>query len=377
MKLNFDSINTDRIERYLISCGWVKDGSLGIMANIWHRIAKDELDFELLVPISTEARDYEDRIQDVLKNLGDFERRSIASVADAIINLAADQISIRVTHEDVAEGSIPLQDGIALNMKARDLMVSAAMTTISKRKSYQGARPPEAGAYLRDLRLGQTGVGSYIVNIVAPFFKEESANQTTEALSFSSLVTTNLATALAALKKNLPEFDETRDYRVFDESVLRGASLNMCEALVGLSGEGRKREFQISITPAGTENLIASEATYRFEFGMKEIELLERATEYFKNDYVLPKQTIRGYVKKLDRDSKAESGVITVSATIGEIEKNVTVELAAEAYGLAIHAHEVKSLVECIGDLHVAPRSAKLLSPTGFRIISNGELFAK
>jgi hypothetical protein len=377
MKLNFNSLNPERIERYLISCGWVNDGSLGALANIWHRSGEDEAGFELVVPISSNARDYEERIEDVIRNLGDFEGRSITAIADAIINLAADQISIRVTHEDVAEGSIPLQDGIELNINARELMVSAVMTTISKRKTFQGARPPEATSYLKELRLGQTGVGSYIVNIVAPYLKQENEKQIAESLSFSSLVTSNLAAALTSLKNRLPEFDASLDYRVFDDCVIRGASLNMCEALVGLSGEGRKREFQISISPAAAQNLITSESTYRFEFGTKEIELLERAKEYFKDNYVLPQQTIRGYVKRLDRDSKAESGTITISATVNYVEKNVTVELGEESYRLAIHAHEDKTLVECTGDVHVAPKSAKLLSPEKFRIITNGELFEK
>jgi hypothetical protein len=48
------------------------------------------------------------------------------------------------------------------------LLSAAAQSVYAKRKQFTRGAPKEAKAYLETLLLGQTEVGSYIVNVIAP-----------------------------------------------------------------------------------------------------------------------------------------------------------------------------------------------------------------
>ncbi|MBT2325548.1 hypothetical protein J7E62_24750 [Variovorax paradoxus] len=276
-------------------------------------------------------------------------------------------------HHDVKEGTIPLEDGVLLNQKARDLMASAVLSTISKRKHFSGARPPEATSYLDSLRLGQTEIGSYVVNVIAPSTPVPVDLETIPLPGLSTLVTANLTASLEALSGAIDAYEEQGDLSVFDKAIERGASANMCDALVGLSGSQKQRGFEISIAPSIHEQFRLPPKTFVFE--PEGVARLAAASEYYKDNYVLPDRTITGVIKRLDRPADEEWGTITVTAHLGEIEKNVIVELGKEDYLDAITAHRAKEVVQVAGDLHVTARTARLLNPVGFRVLRAGDLF--
>ena len=364
-----------QVALYLVSSGWQQDATIGEIASVWHRPQAEESEAELLLPRYGYAKDYQDRLLDLLTALADFERRDLEEVFQSLEYLALDLVAIQVAHEDVEGGTIPLNDGVLLNQRARDLMTSAALSTLSKRRHFQGSRPPEASEYLSRLRLGQTKVGSYVVNVLAPVGDHKPTLPEIQITTFSQEVTSNLASALNAITSALSLYNESKDLAVFDLSVEKGASANMCDALAGFSGLARTRSFSLSIEPARQSPLADSE-TFVYEFQPRDIAALIEAADYFRDNYVLLDRTIRGLVKRLDRVPQAEAGSVTITAPlVGGHDKNITVQLNEVDYIEAIHAHEDKVLVECSGDIYVSPRSARLLNPKGFKVFRNGQLF--
>lgn len=330
---------------------------------------------ELLLPRSGFAGDYLDRLLDLFAALADFERRDVESIFQSCEYLALDLVAIQVAHDDVEGGTIPLNDGVLLNQRARDLMTSAALSTLSKRRHFQGNRPPEAAEYLSRLRLGQTNIGSYVVNVLAPSDDKKAFLSDLETMTFSQEVTSNLANALRAITTAVNQYKNSKDLAVFDLAVEKGASANMCDALAGFSGTAHARSFSLSIEPARQGSLVEPR-TFVYEFKPDDIPTLVEAANYFRDNYVIPDKTIRGLVKRLDRVPQAEAGSITITAPLaGGHEKNITVQLNEVDYVEAIHAHEGKVVVECSGDVHVSPRSARLLNPRGFKVFRNGQLF--
>lgn len=364
-----------QLATYLAATGWQSDGLVGKYAEVWHRPAgEDRDDAEVVVPQVASLRDYQQRVRDALESLSDFQARPVDTILDDIIGQKADQISVRVFHHDVAEGTIPLDDGVLLNEKARDLMVASVLSTLSKRRHFTGARPPEAKQYLDSLRLGQTEVGSYIVNVIAPILPVQADQQSIEAVPFARVVTQTLTAGLDALDKAIDRFAAGEPMTVFDDAVGQGASANMCDALKGLSGTQSTRGIEISVAPSGLEPV--SSATQTFVFSAERVSVIETAGEYYKENYVLPNRTITGFVKRLDRPHDQEVGTVQIEATLPDgTERNVAVELGPQNYEEAYAAHGAKQVVECSGDLHVNSRSARLLSPAGFRVYRNGELF--
>lgn len=373
LKKQLLDVKPDQLEAYLITSGWRRDGELGVLASIWHRPEERHNDAEVLLPQSESAKDYSDRIADVVIAIAAFEERTPFEVAKTTVGYFADHISVRVLHRDVAEGTIPLNDGVLLNLRARDLVASSAMSTLSKRKHFSGKRPPEAREFLESLRLGQTEVGSYIVNVIAPVTLLPSDQQSMPMTSMTRMVTANLSSSLDALIQAIDKFAQADDLTVFDGAVEVGASANMCDALLGLSGEKRTRGFEITITPSLSEEF--KYEPRKFLFDVEKVRLIATASEYYKDNYVLPDQTIGGSIKRLDRPATEENGTITIEATIGDSVKLVTIELGPADYLDAVSAHKAKEVVECHGDVHVKARTVKLLNPSGFRVMRSGDLF--
>lgn len=373
LKRLLETIRSHQIEGYLIEQGWRRDGDLGNRASIWHRPEEEFRRFEILLPNLQNSKDYLARVADVMFVLSEYEQREPAEVARATSGYFADHFSVRVIHEDVEEGSIPLHDGVLLNLRARDLMASSTLSTITKRKQFFGKRPPEVQQFLESLRLGQTEIGSYIVNVIAPLKAEPVDIEAIATTSLTRLVTANLAASLTALSNSIDRYAVASDPTVFESAVASGVSANMCDALIGLSGESKSRGFEIKITPSSGDNFEMEPRT--FLFTSEKVQFISAASEYYKDDYVLPDQTVMGFVKRLDRPAGEEIGTITIQATLSGMEKNVSVELEPDDYMLALAAHKANEVVVCRGDVHVKSRSAVLLNHVDFHVVRSDDLF--
>lgn len=365
--------NAHQLAAYLALTGWVEDGSLGGLATVWHRLDEESAgDAEVVVPTLENVADALNLIDDALIALAQFQSRSVVEVVESIFDTGADIVRVRVVHSDVEGGSIPVDDGVLLNQNARDLLLSAANSSVARKKMFLGGRPDIANTYMKSVRLGQTSIGSYVVNLIVPI--QPTTNEL-ENRPFSRVVTENLNGALTALQAAAAEFKASADLAVFDRTIDKGVSANMCEALIGMSGVHQSRKLSVSVvaSPLIASSIVPSTS---IEFDSETFPAIQAAVEYFKDNYVLTNRTIRGYVKRLDRIHGEIAGTVAITTVLfGKNEKNVSVELSAEDYAEAIKAHEQNLLVEIHGDIHVTPRTATMLNPTGFRVFNSGDLF--
>ncbi|KAI1698529.1 hypothetical protein Ddc_19046 [Ditylenchus destructor] len=113
-------------------------------------------------------KDFEQRISDALNSIAEQEQRPVSEVLVDVRRAFADLIAVRVIHDDTSEGTIPINDGVLLVARARDMLKSAALALYAKRRQFSGHPTDEAKAYLDSLLLGQTEVGSYVINVFAP-----------------------------------------------------------------------------------------------------------------------------------------------------------------------------------------------------------------
>jgi hypothetical protein len=364
-------ITVGQLHAYLRSKQWHEDGKIRSVATIWHRL--DDEDSEILVPWMS-ARDYLPRIRQALLSLAAYEKRIVSDVAKDVRRILSNVITVRIIHDDTSDGTIPINDGVLLIAKAKELLSAAAQSVYAKRKQFTGAVPREAKEYLDTLLLGQTEVGSYIVNVIAPTQPVADLNaRTAEAVPLGQVVTQNLVTSLDALERASAVYEQGGDLKAFDAAVRSGASSNMCDALLGFSGEKHHREFEITVTGASVP-MFESEPR-KFTFDSRHVELLEKVSEYYKDDYVVPQRRIIGYITKLSRPKDETSGTIVIDSTLGEIERKVRIELTGDDYHMAVLAHDNSKLVRVEGDVHVKSKSAQLLNPVNFGVIENEDLF--
>lgn len=374
IKTHLEFLSVQNIQKYLVTTGWVNDGEIWSNGSIWHRPEAKFHEAEIVLPAKEGLKDYLERLSTIIQELASIEQESAESIIKKIGNITNDLVTVRVIHFDVNEGTIPIDDGVMLYEHARDLMSAAALSTISKQKYFSGAKPPEALDYLKEVRFGQTEVGSYIVNVISPVEQKQAVQEDFEKTTFTRLVTETLAKSLNALNLTLKEFSQTNTNSLFDSLVEQGVSANLCDALVGLSGVNKNRDFEISLSASKlvphNDNI-----NLRLKFDSTIVAALEKASEYYKDNYVILNITLSGVIKKLTREKDEENGFVTIITSLGDITKSVTFELTSEHYIAAIDAHKKKTIISCTGDLHVAPRSAKLLNNNNFIVHANPELF--
>lgn len=358
------------LEAYLAHTGWNLAGSLeDINADVWHR--PDDEYAEVILPLDESIDDFAERLADALSAIAKFEQRDTATVADRVRAIDADVVRVRVVHHDVEDGSIPLDEGVALNERARDMMLAAAISSVHRKKIFLGTRPDLAATYMKSLRLGQTSVGSYVVNVIAPVKRKSDE---LDSRPFARVVTENLFNALLSLNAAAERYLREENLEVFDATVEAGVSSNLCEAVLGMGGASHQRKVEVSIVPAPSVATQVEAQTVGFD--SKHLNAIGAAADYLKGDYILMDRTIRGYVKRLDRERGDETGTVSITTVLlGKKEKHVSVTLPPESYAEAIKAHEQGYAVEVHGNIHVTPRTATMLNATGFRVLKNDELF--
>jgi hypothetical protein len=253
-------------------------------------------------------------------------------------------------------------------------MVASTLSTFQKKRHFSGGRPADAQQFIDDLRLGQTEVGSYIVNIIVPLNKHLINNQHTENASLSRAVLTNLARSLAALDSAIQKYISSENVTVFEEAINYGANANLCDALIGISGQAKNRDFDISLK-LGVFEKDYHDIRLNHYFSCSSVSILEKAAEYYKGNYVINNYEVSGTVVRMDHESSEEFGIIKVNTLLAEGQKNVSIQLNIEDYWQAHSAHKIGESVVCKGDLHVSPRTATLLNPIGFRVIGIQDMF--
>ncbi|MBI5716975.1 MAG: hypothetical protein HZC37_04720 [Burkholderiales bacterium] len=367
----FKEVSAEQVEAYLRNAHWIQTGKLRSVATIWNR--QDDLDAEVVLPLSRSVKDYVPRLRDALAAVASFERRGVLEVVSDIGRMFANVITVRVIHADTDDGTIPINDGVLLIAKAKDLLSAAAQAIYAKRKHFTGNPTPDAKEYVDRLLLGQTEVGSYVVNVIAPVQGGPLAPGEVESVPLAKAVTLNLVTGLEALKKASERYQETGSLREFETTVVQGASANMCDALLGFSGVNRNRAFEIKVSPS--EGPMFETDVRTFKFDAPEVEILEKVSSYFKEDYVLTGRTLTGYVTKLSKPKEDEAGTITLDTKFDDLNRKVRIELGKDDYHTAVIAHDTRQYVQCTGDVHVKSKTASLLHPRGFRIVGVNELF--
>lgn len=374
LKLLTKDIIPSRLEKYLYSSGWVEDGVISDKAKVWHRPEEKYFDLEIIQPLDKNLRDYLQRTYEVIKVLSEFEARSSVRIVEDVINFDSDIVKIRVMGPDVDGGAIPVDDGVLLFEKAKDLLVSSSLSAFNKKRFYSGSWPSVVKEFLDTLRFGQTERGSYIVNIIAPIIHFSGIDIPEADSSITRSISNNLARSLHATSIAIEKYEKKQDPICFEEAISSGVSANLCDAIIGISGSAHSRDVEISIQLAASER-DSQEIIKKHKFLSRHISILDTASEYFKGNFVIKNYEAYGLVIRMDHEPTEDYGIIRVASLVNGATKNISIQLRLDDYWEAVKAHKPKLPVTCHGDLHVTPRSAYLVDPRSFKVVIDTDLF--
>jgi hypothetical protein len=253
LKLPKDRIEAIRprdVQHYLVSRGWTfVENESTPYATIYHHPTIG--DAEVMLPLRSDLADYSLRMADIAQALSIVEKRPILEVLNDLSAPPSDVLRLRVQASEATLGNFPLDDALQLLRGGRDMLLSAACSTLRPQAFHPEKSLKEASNFIKACRLGQTERGSFVATIIAPvspelhqaqFLPDDEGFQ--EALEpFSRRVTTRLMSSLDIVDQAVKTARLDPIYNGVDE----GVSANLCEALFTMKPPGDQSRLDIQM----------------------------------------------------------------------------------------------------------------------------------
>ena len=316
------------------------------------------------------------------KNLGDYARvvarliEIFASVAELsglelyrdLVTADRDVIRARV---DEGDDTVDLNQGANLIAGARDMLLATACSLNDPRPAYRAGANREANDFLKQVRLGQTEPGSFVVTLLPPVIAPPvQASLLTVPEGFSPLarrMSIQLSIALLATR-SATEQTIGGDAGAFSDTVSHGVSANLCEALVQMVEPFPA--LDISVTWARTRPM--PQARSRVRFTKDHVPILSEAANSFRDREPRTDVSLFCTVHRLRRDDRETDGTVTFRASIQGRTQSVTAVLNQSDYNRVTDAHREKDPVIVEGDLERFGQRWRLSNPRIVEVITSG-----
>ncbi|MDM8558410.1 hypothetical protein [Candidatus Parabeggiatoa sp. HSG14] len=354
---------------YLRTHGW-QEAQRNDKATFWRQYQDNEA-YEVLMPLRYDLADFSPRIREALDTLSIFEQRSSVAVLSDLKTVTSADV-IRVCVQDNSNTStIPLDDGVLLIQRARDMLTSAACATVNTRAYFASRKPSEVTNYLQQVSLGQTEPEGYVVKLISPvnpqlhYQSNNQLNLLAVEPPYQRRVVQTLMQSLSALQKAAEIASHSSDFTPFQNAVRQGVNANLCEAVIGMSGYHKTRNLEINVLwsyARTAEKAIPDRVSLSFET----MDIIEEAGRLFRATSPQEDQQIEGLVISLHREKEKTTGLVTIMAFVDGRHRKVRAELDNKDYDKAIQAHKEHIPISCEGELIKEARSLILNHPRNF-----------
>jgi len=362
------AVSPAALSAYARSEGWAKAEPYGDFSDVY---AADGLP-EIILPRTEHLGDYANVVSTVL---GIFARAAgvdeLALYRD-LVNADRDVIRMRASESD--DGTVAMNEGVDFVRGASDVILAAACSYYNPQPLFRAGANREARAYLRQMRLGQTEQGSFVVTLLSPVVPPPM--QLTFDLSPEELpddaverrITRHLASSLSAVRQAI-EGTVGGEADAFAEVVEKGVSANLCEALDTMIMPFSTTD--VSFVWARTRP--AAKAREVIRFSNDDAPILREAARAFRQRGPRHDESLVGFVNILNRTEDQEEGKIRLKAEIDGQMQSVNAVLEQSEYARAIRAHAEQATVIAEGDLERVGQRWNLRNGRIKAIIANRE----
>ena len=317
------------------------------------------------LPRTERLGDYASVVSRLITIFAKAADRDELSLYRDLVTADRDVVRARITETD--DGSLTLNRGVDLISGTRDLVLAAACSLREIQPLYRLGANREANDLLECIRLGQTEHGSFVLTLLTPVVSpplptllqeyDDSDGYDDFDDPVERRMTRRLAEALTATCE-ATERATAGDGSAFSESVDRGVSANLCDALVKLIGPFPT--LDISVAWARTRPISPSRKVFRL--ARADAAILSEAARQFRNREPQPDTRLFGTVQRLRRDEDEASGTIFLRTSIGGKNRSVAVVLKKTEYDRAIQAHKERMPIILYGDLERSGQRWRLLN---------------
>lgn len=326
----------------------------------------------VVLPKDPDSPDYQRRLDETVGILTTILGLTTAQLAEKVASIRADLFLVRVD-QPMLDGTIPLGQATHLLQGIEKLIRAAATTAVNPHHSHRGRLPRGVNDFMeRDVRMGHTKSGSFIVTVVARLDNGEVADKSREivvtdtedaptlvdsyvpepSVPFARRVMTTLSKGLDAAQRHANKDSET--FLGLDEAVAAGVSLPLVQALNELGSSETLRSLDLSFNwsiteppPVGVPQSIVMDR--------KDFQVLSDVEDRLVRSIEPVKETIMGQVQSLERaepgEDEGDNGVAVISADVRGQLRRVHVPLSGSDYEWAIVAHHQRLVYTVTGTL--------------------------
>ena len=358
-------VSPGALSAYARASGWIKAERYGDHSDVY---AAAELP-EIILPRHQRLADYASVVWQLIEVFAKAaETDELVLYRDLV---TADRDVLRVRAPDGEAGSVNVSDGVTLMHGARDMLLSAACSLSSPQPLYRAGANKEASEYLKQVRMGQTEQGSFVITLLSPVVPPRmqlglSSDWAQDDDPIERRITRRLVGALTAVRE-ATEITIAGDADAFFRAIEHGVSANLCEALVSVMEPFR--EIDVTVTWARTRP--APQARDIVRFAASDAPILREAARSFRSREPQPDQTLVGFVRMLKRSKEERDGTVTLLTSIDGRNQSVTTVLKQADYERAVSAHGERASVVVKGDLEGVGQRWSLLNPMIVDVIRN------
>lgn len=168
----FYGITAASIEKYLFLTGWKRDDYFQNrrMSVFCHN---EDNELRIAIPSNERHSDFYARLEEVIKTLSIIQSRPEEVIIESLRSAYTDRIQFRIINESTVKGKLPLDYAANYLEGLRDLVLYAACAE-------ENAQPVCARTYnnakssLELFQFGQTGYGSFVINVEVQVADEEN-----------------------------------------------------------------------------------------------------------------------------------------------------------------------------------------------------------
>src|ERR1700733_2744846 len=178
---------------------------------------------------------------DVIQALAVAERRPLFEVLNELSGPPSDVLRLRVSAADATLGNLPLDEGLQLLRGGRDMLLSAACSTIRPQAFHPEMSLKQPNEFIKNCRLGQTERGSFVATIITPVppsLRQETLTGFDEVEDIEEPFARRVTTRLMGSLEIVDDAVRTARLDPILGGIENGVSANLCEAMIVMRPEG-------------------------------------------------------------------------------------------------------------------------------------------
>lgn len=358
---------------YLESTGWKKKKIPCDDIFLLTRKESKYQSHQIVLPKDNNTDSYAIDMAEAIKRVSDFEHRTFDDILSAFLNPYRDNIQYRFTSSSINNGELAFSSVKQTITEIIKMLRSAALDNVKKETYHERLSGNEIDEFEKGATFGQTGVGSFIINIFVPAKMNDDqlpmSNSFREAL-INMMINCNQLVEYIANGNHKSFIERYQDSKNFSANTIM--ALNDVRM-----DEDTEFEISVNFTPIfPVREKVPTIVRFKKEVFSKFDDIADCFIPKHQDSF----QQFIGYVKKLTKTKEVQDengksypiGDVEIETLLPDEDGKIVVTVSIDnynEYNNAIRSFEKILPVAFEGIFKRHKRSAKVLSVKNFRIV--------